>query len=442
MTAVDQTFRYTGASALRTGRDATSLALVGEADGTDAPVFLRARARDPFVTARGLRAVTEIVGSRFYVPPAMVARILREADPVVTVGAETLRFEGFSACCSAFARLDLSSEALDVDARSKGTTNVDFGPELRAALASVGRDATLDLTVGADAVTLARDGRHYVERKVPLPLRWIKGFGEVQVAMAGMEPAFVLRGVVAQRFLRSLPRSKSDHLQWLTMAGDSLRAAARENRGAVPLRGAHRLRVLEPLIGLADTLAVHVNRATGATGWIAHIGAQRFCLVLNQDPWRGFSGDGGLLSRAHGASEAAVARVRAQLHWQDRIEPRALAETTGLEENEARDALAHLAALGLVGFDLSDGAYFHRVLPFGGKSLQALNPRLKAAEALVGHVRRVEGGAELDSDGATHRITQTETGWRCTCPWFARYGGRRGPCKHVLATEMVMEHWA
>ncbi|MBT8415649.1 MAG: SWIM zinc finger family protein, partial [Boseongicola sp.] len=28
---------------------------------------------------------------------------------------------------------------------------------------------------------------------------------------------------------------------------------------------------------------------------------------------------------------------------------------------------------------------------------------------------------------------------RCTCPWFAKNAGQRGPCKHVLAVEMDLD---
>src|SRR5688572_22416902 len=67
--------------------------------------FLQARLAFPQVTARALRAVSDMAGARFYVPPAMLARILREADPVATVSPQAVRFEGFSACCSAYVRL-------------------------------------------------------------------------------------------------------------------------------------------------------------------------------------------------------------------------------------------------------------------------------------------------------------------------------------------------
>jgi hypothetical protein len=371
----------------------------------------------------------------------MLARILAEADPVATVSPGAVRFEGFSACCSAYIRLDLDDSALDVAERRNGTTNVDFGPELRGALSSVAKGNRLDLTIGADAVAIAKNGHEIVEKKVPLPLRWLKGFAEVQIILAGMEPAFRLPRVAAQRFLRQCPRGKSDHLQWVSAVAGQARLSARETPGAVPLRGAHRLRVLEALAPMAEAMEVHVNRTTGASAWTLDFGAQRLCLALNAEPWRGFSGDGGLLSRLAVSDDAAMRALKAQLHWQDRIETDSLAKATGLGPEAVQTGLAQLAATGLIGFDLTRGGYFHRVLPFQMDRIEALNPRLKAARKLLdaGAVRVMEGGGEVDSGTVTHRIWRQDDDWRCTCPWHAKNGTQRGPCKHVLAVEMYME---
>jgi hypothetical protein len=51
------------------------------------------------------------VASRFFVPPAMLERILALADPIVTSGGGMLRFEGFSGCRSVYARVDLTPES-------------------------------------------------------------------------------------------------------------------------------------------------------------------------------------------------------------------------------------------------------------------------------------------------------------------------------------------
>jgi hypothetical protein len=443
MVAVEQNYTYRAASTLQATSKGQILALACDA-GTEQKTptnFLTARALYPDVTARSLRAVSEIVGSRFYVPPAMLARILREADPVATVSPGAVRFEGFSACCSAYIRLDIGDGALKVSHRQNGTTNVDFGPALRGALASVGKDASLELGIGTDAVEVVYDGKAIVEKKVALPVRWIKGFAEVQVIMSGMTPAFRLSRVAAQRFLRALPRSKNDNLQWVSAPGGAARMAAREVSGAVPLRGGHRLRVLETLSLHAEGLDVFVNHDTGATAWVLDFGTQRLSLVLNAEPWRGFSGDGGLLSQIATSDGSAAAAVRAQLNWQDKIDLAAMAKTTQLSEDAVRSALAELAAIGLVGFDLASQGYFHRVLPFDLKRIASLNPRLKAAEALLakGAVHITGDVADVASDGVTHRVQPDGDGWRCTCPWYAKNGVQRGPCKHVLAVEMYLE---
>ncbi|MDA8586489.1 SWIM zinc finger domain-containing protein [Rhodobacteraceae bacterium] len=388
-----------------------------------------------------MRAISEIVGSRFYVPPSMLAKILREADPVATVGADAVRFEGFSACCSAYIRLDLDNAALDVEERRKGTTNVDFGPELRGALATVARNTKMAISIGADAVEIIKDGKAIVEKKVPLPLRWVKGFAEVQVAVAGMEPAFSLPKIGAQRFLRGLPRAKHDQMVWVSATGSMARVTARESKGSVPLRGSHRLRVFESLAGLADGLDVHVNRSTGVTSWALNFGTQRLWLVLNAEPWRGFSGDGGLLSQMTCSDKSGVAAITAQLNWQDQIDAEALALATDLAPKTVEVALAGLAAGGQLGFDLERAAYFHRELPFDMSRVEGLNPRLKSAQALFdkGAVRWVGDEAEVVSSDVTHTVTQGETSWRCTCPWFAKNGDQRGPCKHMLAVEIDLD---
>lgn len=266
----------------------------------------------------------------------------------------------------------------------------------------------------------------------------MKGFAEVQVAIAGMEPSFSVPRIAAQRFLRGLPRGKNDQLVWVSVVGSTVRTAARKSKGSIPLRGSHRLRVFEPLAGLADSLDVYVNRTTESTSWALNFGTQRLWLVLNAEPWRGFSGDGGLLSRMAHVDESGVAAVKAQLNWQDRLDPKILAEKTNLAPEAIAAALVKLAAGGRVGFDLNFSGYFHRELPFDLCRVEGLNPRLKSAKALFdsGAVRWTGDEAEVVSSDVTHTVTHTDDGWRCTCPWFAKNGSKRGPCKHMLAAEM------
>ncbi|WP_170789950.1 SWIM zinc finger family protein [Ruegeria lacuscaerulensis] len=444
MRELDYTYHYAGRSSLTGMSSQQKLSLVADQSDPDASQdFLIAHAKHPLITARSLRAVSDIVGSRFYVPPAMLARILREADPVVTVGHETVRFEGFSACCSTYARLDIDEAALDAEQRRTGTTNVDFGPNLRAMLAQVSPDSQLQISIGPKAVALTHDENRLVERKVPLPLRWLKGFAEVQSHMAGMVPALSLAPTPAQKFLRRLPRSKSDHLVWVSAQGQRVRATTRASLGSVPLRGGHRLNVLLSLAPKAKILRVFVNEGLKSSAWVLDFAGQRLCLVLNADPWRGFSGDGQLLSELTTEAEKTAA-VTAQLNWQDRLDPNILAPLINASPHEVHIALCQLAALGRVGYDLWSQTWFHRELPFGFERVRSLNPRLKAAANLAdnGAVALSQNYADVKSGDVTHRVRFAEDGHSCTCPWFAANGHTRGPCKHILAVELMMERQA
>ncbi|MEO0822002.1 MAG: SWIM zinc finger family protein, partial [Pseudomonadota bacterium] len=200
MAAIEHVYRYADGSRLEGGAAGPRLALVAESRAREAaPVFFDGRLLEPATSAACLHMVSDLVGSRFYIPPAMLARILREADPVVTVGRAMLRFEGFSACCSSYIRHDIEPAAFAAEAVCAGSTNVDFRDRMRGALAQVRSGADLRLTVSAEAVGLSHERAEAVERKVPLPIRWLKGFAEVQVHQAGMRPALSLSKVAAQR---------------------------------------------------------------------------------------------------------------------------------------------------------------------------------------------------------------------------------------------------
>jgi hypothetical protein len=106
----------------------------------------------------------------------------------------------------------------------------------------------------------------------------------------------------------------------------------------------------------------------------------------------------------------------------------------------ARRALGHLGAAGQVGYDLADGSYFHRELPYDPAASEAMHPRLASARALVrdGAVTATAHGATVTSSGVTYQVSCGADGnSRCTCAWWGRHRGSRGPCKHVLAAALA-----
>lgn len=450
MSAIAHTYRYDHPSFLsRDPRPRLALA-TSAADGSGpAPSFFEGRVYAPRVVADMLTAVHLVVGTRFFTPPGTVARAIALADPVVTAGGGVLRFEGFSACCSTYVRADLLPQAHDGQVTGKGTTNVDFNAPMRAALAGVRDEAGLALSVGPDALTMRSGAAEVTERKVELPTRWIRGMVEVQSCQAAMQRRFELGALEALRFLRTLPKASTSRTPlWIGPGAGGLFATTRPMDRGVRITDTRRLRVLQALLPQALTLAVHADDAQQASAWVVDFGSARLTLALSAEVWRGFSGEGqALRALLHAGTRGAplLARVRSALQWQARLDARLLGDELGLGEAEVADALRVLGACGLAGFDVTEGHYFHRVLPMDLSVVADMHPRLADAKALV------DGGAvtvlkdepfeaAVKSGELSHRVREKSGELHCTCPWFATHRGQRGPCKHVLAAEASRIH--
>ncbi len=390
-----------------------------------------------------LLVLSNVVRTHFFLPrPALL-------DPVVTSNESMLRFEGFSGCCGVYARADLRAEAFDSEIQGRGTTNVDFNDPMRAALTRLRDRDDVRLSVGGEGVTLARAGEAVVEKKVKLPVRWIKGFSEVQAYQPGLRLKLEIPASEARRFVRSLPPGRGPkRTSYVVQTGRAMRLSQREKPGAIPVAGTHRIRVLEPLLGAARHLRIWADDDAGTSGWEVVFPTGRFFLMISPELYRGFSGEGQVLEKlAAGGWKEALPYVQAQLGWQSEIDTGAIAHKIGLGAEEVEAALAVLGSRGLAGFDVTTGRYFHRELPFDLSKVEALQPRLKGARKLL-EDQRVSVLERLSEDrldvavggtGVTHHVRLRPDGDRCTCPWFSKHQGQRGPCKHILAARMFVE---
>jgi hypothetical protein len=409
------------------------------------PRFFAGFLTEPEQAAKGLLSVAAVARARYYLP--MTAQRLAEIlDPVVTSNGDRLRFESFSGCCGVYARLDVLGGGLDGDLMTTGTTNVDVNLPLRDALARVGGGEPLHLAVGPDDVTVTTLDDRVVERKVRLPQRWLRGFVEVQASAARMDLRAELSPHEARRFLRSLPKGGRGAL-WAVPAGRSLRLTTQPAPGAICIAGPERLENLGPLLRFATALRVYGPPADRAgtpvpSTWELELRDARLSLTVSPDLSRGFSGEGGVLTALAGDDVSDDADlVAAALAWEPRVDPDLLAARTGLDGGRVRAALAQLGTAGRVGYDVAEAAYFHRELPYDAAAVESLNPRLRNARALVS-----AGAVAVDGDLAVVTVddhvqhVRIERGapGGCTCPWWAAYAGSRGPCKHVLAVQIVL----
>ncbi|MFD7513078.1 SWIM zinc finger family protein, partial [Streptomyces sp. NPDC059853] len=169
---------------------------------------------------------------------------------------------------------------------------------------------------------------------------------------------------------------------------------------------------------------------------------------------RGFSGEGAVLDAlAADQVEADAELVGALMDFEPAVETGELARLSGLPLPRVKAALGQLGTAGRVGYDVAEAAYFHRELPYDAAGAERLNPRLRSARALLadGAVRLAEppetaAGADAAARIATvtmpdraHRVRLSPDGKAlgCTCPWWSRYRGTRGTCKHALAAELA-----
>ncbi len=144
---------------------------------------------------------------------------------------------------------------------------------------------------------------------------------------------------------------------------------------------------------------------------------------------------------ATGPAAADAEWVAELLAWEPRIDVTELSAQTGLPAGRVHAALTMLGTSGQIGYDLAEEAYFHRHLPYRAGAAETRNPRLRDARAQVadGAVRLEGPLARVGKGDDVHMVRADDASGRlsCTCFWWAKYRGGRGPCKHVLAVGMV-----
>ena len=406
----EHVYRYLRPTEVRRDAGGAEIALATSGGCAANPSLAQGFLVAPQPAARAMLLVANVAAARYWTPPNMVAAAIQAADPVITASDAGLRLESFSQCCGVYARFDLDRAAFDGPVDVHGTTNIDVNPPLRSALARIGARDPVHLEVGHDEVTVATlDGR-VIEKKVPLPERWVRGFAEAGVATSPLEPVFELANAGLRQFLQQLPSGSTRGVSWVVPSGSSARLSTRPSAAGVAVGGVERLRALReltPFIRSATVFGVRgasASEASACSVWSMSIEGGCVALALSPEPSRGFSGEGGLL----------------------------LAAPHGL------DAKLEAAAAGRLGYDAARAEWFVRELPFSRRALDQPGSRLAGARQLVASnaVEVLDGGSSsvVVSGANEYRVRLVDGAWRCTCPWWGKHHDDRGPCKHILAT--------
>jgi hypothetical protein len=420
--------------------DELFLSHYSEVQKKESPCFFWGRLTNPYTTARCLITLSNVVQSSFNLSPFQMALL---KDPIVTAGSEKIRFEGFSHCAGVYARVDVLPGGHDGEFINSGTTNVDFNQPMISSLSRINKMENVLLSVGKKEVAVQGSAGKVVERKVPLPVKWIKGLTTVQLFLAQTEGIHTFNRIQALQLFQTLPNGKPKTDYYLVVRSGRPQFSPVKSESAICVGGVHRLKLLEPLLTHADSLKVFAHQDMQSTTWQLYFGPVRFSLSLSRDSWRGFSGEGAALEDLlEDIPQALVDLVDKYSYANQAFNPTLFAVEEGLDMQKLSGITSRLSAMGLLGYDVDENGFFYRQLPYKLNRILSLNPRLKDAEKLLEEKKvaitqqtdtRIE--ARVEGSGVTHTVIIEGETARCTCTWYARHEGERGPCKHVLAVK-------
>jgi hypothetical protein len=400
-------------------------------------------------------------------------------DPVITVHPDEIFFECFSQDESSYGRLGASYEVFhNVGSFACGTTNIDYSASLYDEFQKIRSYKTTKFGVDPSGFEVQTTGEDdFKEVKIDLPDSWVRGFLQVNSAMALPARRFNLHPMDVHNFCFVLRRHKEKigprSMRWHLTPGKPIRVSfdpwnieivchrsiyTGDQADEIRVWGRRRIHILERLIPLASGFTVHLLGQGMPSFWVADLGDMSFTLGLSgwtANDWAA-AGNFDLLAPRQDVDEGAKLKVFQALKKDWLSTPDALAQKTGLPRGQVLGALAAWTQAGRAIYDLAKGVYRARELsrePLPLSALRFANEREEAAtrfvEARAVTVRAgVQDGGALALSGTVKqgrneyaptlivdsdaRIVRAE----CTCNFFQMNKLRKGPCEHILATRI------
>lgn len=477
---------YASPSAFEANREQESLTL---ATNRRRPVRFQGVVREHGFHLRiAMRTLGEAIWSNdTWVPGSEVL------DPVITVHPDRIFFEAFSQDQSVYAALVVDPAVFETMGEVvTGTTNIDFTAWLWGALGEMrtGRRTTFSVgPTGFEISTQGAGGRF--ERKVDIPDAWVRGFLQVQAAMAFPGTRFDVQPIdllSALRFLRFTKAKVSPRaLRYEFEPGEDVRLVLEPWEHVVRLNGAshgynarkvirvwgrRRLKLIEGLLPFADSVQVYLKGRGLPSFYAVKLGGMTFVLGLSGHSEANFTSSGGfdLLTESAAADdallEAAIDSLRRNFHRS----PEEIAQELRIEAGRATRLLTRLGRQGRCMFDVESRRYRHRELfeqridesrffppdlrrELAEKLLAENQVRLhsccsqetvktKRLKTPDGPVFRQITFRDWHVSGAVGEFAEVQavindTGsiifGRCSCPFFEEHLLQEGPCEHILA---------
>jgi hypothetical protein len=439
----DLQIQYKGISTYTKNKGISSLVLAHQTEietVNNVPCFFWGSLTDPYVTAKCWSTIAKVVRSSFGpIPPSL-------RDPIVSAGTERIRFEGFSSCNGVYVRLDMKPEAIDGEFIANGTTNVDFNDPMLNALNSIQKNEKVTLAVGQQDMQVITANTKVTEKKVTLPMRWIKGLTSVQLYLADMDLKFEINKIQTIQLFQTLPKGNVKGDFFITKRAGKFMFSTLATSDSVRIGGIHRLRLLEGILAIVDKIFIYESSDRETCAIVCEFGKMQLLMAFSPDAYRGFSGEGKALEHmTENLPVEWIYGLNSLLKSNETFDPTLLSIEHDIDFGTMDQLTSNLSSVGLLGYDVMARSHFYRQLPFKTERILSLNPRLKNAKKLIENsdvtiVEKSDGYVEasVKGSGVIHKVVLDHNGYRCTCEWFTNYQGKRGICKHVLALKMIV----
>jgi len=477
---------YASPSAFDSTRDSAKLSIAASR-----PVQFSGKvAQHGFTLRIALRALGEAIWSE----DAWEAQddfAMRVLDPVITVHPDRIWFEAFSQDMSSYCALIVDPAVFETEGTTRyGTTNIDFTAWLWGAIGEMRTSRATHFRIGAEGleVTTSSAGGRF-EQKVEIPDAWVRGFLQVQGAMALPGTRLHLRPVDLLSAIRFLKANKAKisprALRYEMEPGKFARLMLEPWDHPVELVGAthgytetrsirtwgrRRLKLIEPLLPFAESVDVYLKGRALPSFYSVKLPGMTFLLGLSGFSSAGFTSSGGFdlttPDATTAANDAIVARLREAFH----LSTEEVAQATGLGVPEASRALTALSYAGRAMYDVEARRWRHRELfdpPIDVRALYPPDPRReevrqllaqgvrvddvsaeeqrkrrkyinpvngeKTERELVFRLWRVRGSAGGSSTEIAISAEERIIFGQCDCAFFKDNVMNRGPCPHMLA---------
>ena len=402
-------------------------------------------------------------------------------DPIVSVQPDATFFEAFSTDESTYVRVTLPHSALDTkDTPICGTTNIDFSLALEREFARARSYRDLSLTVGSKSVSVDLGVSSVQEKKIDLPMSWVKGLVEVQAALSlesvHLELSSSFVADLIARLQSQIEKHGPRHLLFILEPGLPVRVRVEpwgeeyidldskyegSERREIKFWGRRRIRVLENLLPLVEKVSVRLIDSGMPSFWSASHDGVKIDIGLSgwtSQNWAGRAKFSALMPTAS-ANSPQTEQASNHLREQSKLSVAGLAGLLNVSSLESQALLQRLCLAGVALYDADDAEYRWRQLfpeinfdddsassreERFGLSIYKSNQVAASFEPGQDSSTIVKAEVEVENKSFTVQITididGRATRAQCDCNFFNYNKLRLGPCRHIVATSLVERH--